>query len=512
MSKKSDNLENITKNNIKVNIKYENKIDLEKKGKPEVKISELKKEMIEIKKELDTIPKETFEVFSEEQKQKNVEQTIKKWLNLQKTIKEEITLEDVIFKQQENDKENLKELFRQYYNIKINTRRNLEDIKKLKLEKDRNLPSFLVEKEVENKLRDACEPIKNLFFIIRNNYDYLTRLISLINQEDYSKNSEKINSLVELFNNQFYENILIPNPEQQELLLLIYKLLEEEIIPMAGVCPKEFLNNKSFSGKLLSSYSQRQEIIGYISMLINPTILSIENSPEECFELSINEIKKYLKRLENQTNYNIINYNSINNHSIGCTQSLEMRNDRNNFNDFNNPNYLKNYLCDKIPKTKIKFKNNFELEAEIEKDDEEIKFTSKDDDDLYDSEYNLINFKNKRRTVTQQRTLFFGNKDNDYNNEYKYDLTKNRLFEKISKENNPELKQFYIKHLEQINNNPKKFTNEGIITILENEDKKQQIISKFRANFLIIRKLIEGLLQKFIDRIITLPYQIRCIW
>ena len=476
--------------------------------KPEMKISELKKEMRDIKNELAQNPKPAVEELSEEQKQKNAEQIIKKWLNLQKVIKEEITLEDVIIKQQENDKENLKDFFRKYYDMKINTRRNLEDIKKLKLEKERNLPTFQIEKEVETKLRDACEPIKNLLFIIRNNYDYLTRLISLINQEDYSKNPEKINSLVELFNNQFFENILLPNPEQQELLILIYKLLEEDIIPMAGVCPEDFLSNKSFSGIFLSSYSQRQEIIGYISMLINPTIVSIDNNPEECFDLSINAIKKYLKKLENQTNSSI---NIITNRSsITNTKSLDMN--RHSSYDFQSPNYIKNYLFEKIPKTKIKFKNNFELEAEIEKDDEEIKFVSKDDDDLNDSDNNLANFQKTRRSVVQKRTMFFGNKENECNNEYKYDLTKNRLCEKINKEIDPELKQFYIKHLEQINNYPNKYTNEGIVKILESEEKKkQEIIKKYRENFLFIRKLIEELLQKFVDRIITLPYPIRCI-
>ena len=367
--------------------------------KPEMKISELKKEMRDIKNELAQNPKPAVEELSEEQKQKNAEQIIKKWLNLQKVIKEEITLEDVIIKQQENDKENLKDFFRKYYDMKINTRRNLEDIKKLKLEKERNLPTFQIEKEVETKLRDACEPIKNLLFIIRNNYDYLTRLISLINQEDYSKNPEKINSLVELFNNQFFENILLPNPEQQELLILIYKLLEEDIIPMAGVCPEDFLSNKSFSGIFLSSYSQRQEIIGYISMLINPTIVSIDNNPEECFDLSINAIKKYLKKLENQTNSSI---NIITNRSsITNTKSLDMN--RHSSYDFQSPNYIKNYLFEKIPKTKIKFKNNFELEAEIEKDDEEIKFVSKDDDDLNDSDNNLANFQKTRRSVVLKK-------------------------------------------------------------------------------------------------------------
>ena len=51
------------------------------------------------------------EIISEEQKQKLVEKIITKWLNLQKIIKEEITLEDVIIKQQQDDTDNLKSFF-----------------------------------------------------------------------------------------------------------------------------------------------------------------------------------------------------------------------------------------------------------------------------------------------------------------------------------------------------------------------------------------------------------------
>ena len=134
------------------------------------------------------------EEISESQKQKKMEQIIKKWLNLQKTIKEEITLEDVIIKQQENDANNLKSFFKKFYEIKLNTRRNLEEIKKLKLEKNDNGNTlFIIEEEMEKNFKDACEPTKNLLFLLRNNYDYLIRIISQINQEDFVKNSDKIN-------------------------------------------------------------------------------------------------------------------------------------------------------------------------------------------------------------------------------------------------------------------------------------------------------------------------------
>ena len=64
-------------------------------------------------------------------RQEKVEKIIQKWLMLQKTIKEEITLEEVIIKQQNDDFDYLKNLFTEYYETKIQSRKQFEIIKKL---------------------------------------------------------------------------------------------------------------------------------------------------------------------------------------------------------------------------------------------------------------------------------------------------------------------------------------------------------------------------------------------
>ena len=403
-----------------------------------------------------------------------VEKTIDKWLNLQKTIKEEITLEDVIIKQQETDKENLKSFFVQYYNIKSHTRKNYTDIKKLKLdEKQTNEIEYKIKADLSD-FHTATEAIKNIFFIFRNNYDYLTRLLSLITPEDFKKNLDNITSLVDLLNNTFYENILIPNPEQQELLILIYKLLEEQIIPMGGVCPQNFLKDDTFVGIFLSSFSKKQEIIEYFSMLLNSLILSIDDDDQkECYDMSINNIVKSKNTTEKKKDIKI------------------------------------EELFDKIKKIKIKFKNSFELEAEKEKEDE-MKF-SLDNDNSDDFENNKDYNKNSR---TQNDNIKLKDKDNEYNNEYKRELTQNELMEKIMKENNPELKLVYIKLLEKTNYNPNKYTYEGLIKILRVEKEKEKnknVVGNYKENFIFIRDTIEKLLQLIIDKIITLPYPLRCI-
>ena len=204
---------------------------------------------------------------SESKRKKMIEETVQKWLLLQKTVKEEITLEDIIKKQQENDTNKLREYIREYYDLKIKSRKIYEDIRNLKTyeekkQKDNNnekqeIKEYYIENEEDKVLTDACEPIKNLLFLFRNNYDYITKLISLI---DYQDEKEQIESLVELLCNQFYNNILIPNPEQEELLILIYKLLEEEITPMNSASIDEFMHDSTFLGKFISSFMKRQEL------------------------------------------------------------------------------------------------------------------------------------------------------------------------------------------------------------------------------------------------------------
>ena len=151
---------------------------------------------------------------------------------------------------EEEDYNKLQTFYLDYHDTKLRLRKNREDIKKLSIN-DKNNKEIEVDREGAGRiLVDTYEPIKNLLFIFRDNYDYVTRLISLIDEND---DPDKVDSLVELFCNQFYDNILIPNPEQEELLILIYKLFDEEIRSMNSALIDDFLNESSFMGKFCTS-------------------------------------------------------------------------------------------------------------------------------------------------------------------------------------------------------------------------------------------------------------------
>ena len=500
-----DNLDESYKKDIKTDDYLDTNLNLETITRSEFKISDIKKELTDIKqKEILSQYVKPFkgieEDISEDKKVTDMDQIIKKWLSLQKTIKEEITLEDVIIHQQTSDTENLKRYFKSYYDIKLQKRKNFEDINELNMgnEDYLELPTFEIQEQVEKKLKDACEPIKNLLFTFRNNYDYLIRLLSLINQSDFSsENRKKINSIVELFNNQFYENILLPNPEQQELLILIYKLFEEEIISMGAACSDDFLNNNSFLGIFLSSYSKRQEIIGYISNILNPIIFHIDNNESECIDMSITSIKRDIDKSEKEDkDKEKLNYSS---------KKLDK------IDNAKGPRAIKEFLLGKIPQTKIKFKKNIELEAEKENEDDMKAFISKDDNEVNYSDTNVVNYNRRtRRTLTEKSKFFFGKDINEYDKEYLYEINKEKLFKKLREENDTDLKEFYTKLIELINNDSKKFSNEGILKILDSE-KKEMVIQNYKKNFLFIKEMIELILQTIIDKIITLPYPLRCI-
>ena len=403
--------------------------------------------------------------LSNSNRQKNINSVIEKWFLLQKTIKEELTLEEVISKQQKIDLEQLKTYFKEYYKNKLEIRRILEQIKKIENNDENITKKVNMERELEHIFLDISEPIKNLLFLFRTNYDYIITLTSLI--ADYD-DEDKISSLVELFCNQFYENILIKNTEKEELLILIYKLLEKEVITMNFASIDEFLSDDSFLGKFISSFLKRYELKHFLSSLINPFILNIDNSKGDDYcGMSLVKINEYINE-------------KINNGSLIKEKVT---------NDIN----IETILFENIPKSTIYFKK--------EEDDE--------NDDLDDDE--II----EQNIFESWIKKFKDNENNkNYNNDYKIMLDLDFLDDKINKEKNTELKDFYSYELEQITYDPDFFSNKTLLELIkDNEfsDNLKHIVNTYKENFLFLKNTIDYFIQLLIDQVEMIPYSLRCI-
>ena len=422
------------------------------------------------------------------EQEKISEKILKKWVSLQKIIKEEITLEEVIITRYKEDFEKFKNSYDDYYETKLKFRDNFEEMKYLgKKELDDIPKNYLDRKGAHQILIDTYEPIKNLLFLFRENYDYIIKLVSLIDNKD---NKEKVESLVELFCNQFYDNIFIPNPEQKELLLLIFLLIKEEINNMDNASLDEFLDNNNFLGKFISSFVRRQEMNIYLSMLLTPLINSIENVDKECIDISLKSIQKYIIRKQKG-------------------KFKPNNNDKNILYD-----YSQN-LYNKIPKSNLVFKKNYELDMEKEEEENMVKIDSEDFDLFSDSALPKIILKNlgiNKMTINEDKNLII--KKEEYNEEYNKELNLNKLLEIVHKTKDDNFKEYIMNKINNTYLDKDLFTNKGLINCFEeykNDELKNLIIGKYRRNFLFIKKKIEYLLQSIFDKISTVPYTIRCI-
>ena len=421
------------------------------------------------------------------EKKKLMEETIQKWLILQKTVKEEITLEEIILKQQEDDFNKLKTYFQDFYELKLKTRKAYEDIRNIKLgednEKNNQIKEYYIEKDIETVLLQLVQPIMNLLFLFRNNTDYIIKLISLI--DPTQDEPEQIDSLVELFCNQFYDNILIPNPEQEELLILIYKLLKYEIGSMNSASTDEFLHESTFLGKFIVSFMKRPELNNFLSILLNPMINSIENkSQEDCLNMSLFAIQNFIRK------------DLINKHESINLYDIKIDEDKFWFNT--------------IPKTSIHFKKNLQIEAEKAEENRKIIYSMESNNEKEDKS---LKEKNKKILGDNQKKI--NEEKNKFNNEYNEYLTQDKLIKKFEQTNdNQDLKDFYEYQLEQINDDTDIFSNKGLIEVLNEEcflEEKNQITMKYIKNFLYIQEMVDNIIQALIDKLTSIPYTVRCI-
>ena len=400
-------------------------------------------------------------------KNENVDEIIEKWLKLQNIIKEELTLEELISKAQKNDFEQLKKYFKEYYKNKLEIRKILEEIKCIENNGEKTIKKLNMERELEHIFLDISEPIKNLLFLFRNNYDYIITLVSLINEYD---DEDKIKSLVELFCNQFYENILIKNSGTEELIILIYKLLEKEINPMNFASIDEFLSDDTFLGKFISSFLKRYELKQFLTLLINPFILNIDNSKGDDY------CGMSLIKINNFVNENINN---------GYLKKEIIP------SDFN----IEKALFENITKSSIVFnKENDEIEKDEDtNNDEEIgqnmaeNWIKKFEDDIH---------------------------NNNYNKDYTINLDLDFLNNKINEENDVELKNFYIYELEQITYDPDIFSNKTIIELFKEnifKENLKNIVNEYKNNFNFLKTTIDYFIQLLINQVEMIPYSLRCI-
>ena len=465
----------------------------------------------------------------EELQQKKAEKTIKSWLEIQKIVKVLQSLEEMMDEQHKDHYTKLQGKLRELYEFKIKSRKIHDDIKFLKLNAEGNPPrerplDYHIEEKNDTILVQAETCIEKFLFILKENFDYIPRIVSLIGN---NVRREKIESLAELFCNQFYDNILIPNPEQEELLICIFKLLELEINKMHSSNVEQFLNDSSFVGTLLTVFSKQYDLNIFLSDLLNNTMFKIENKTDGCLDISLYAIQRSFireekKKKEGEKEKEKENKKEKKEKKTEEKEKKENEDEKKEKKERMEDKMKRFQLIDEtfktdIKRTEIDFKNFNQLEAEIEKenlqdienaDNVDKKIETEKENETKNEIIEIKLEKDEKKTEDKKEEKKEEKTEND-------DLTFENLVKKIKEvNNNQNLKAFYLHLLNQITDDPNTFCKEKFIEVIKNEayaHDAERLINKFKENINFVREQVENLLQTLFDRLTAIPYPVRCI-
>ena len=366
-------------------------------------------------------------------------------------------------KQLEVNHQSLLDAYFDYYKAKLSSREHFENI--IKIDNDQyEYDHFVIENNAELILKDSFNPIQNLLFLFRSNPHYITTLVSILDEKmahDAAKTNPSLDSIVNLFCHQFYDNILIPNPEQEELLILCYLLLQKEINGMNNASVSSFLDESStFTGKFIKSFTKKTELKTFLSKTLGDLILEIDGE-DQLITLSPSSIKRSLNKKKEPVSR--MTYNKrLDDIDIDLDRTILKRN---------------------IPKINIVYKKPCLdlVEKDPDVEDSSIIKSVQDDNDKRD------------------KTYF-------------YEINADYLNYLIGKESNQNQKEFYLKQLSRINKNQEIFTNEKLYNIIEDTGSdKNNILKEFRKNFQFIQTKIDQIIQSLMDKLESIPYPVRCL-
>ena len=162
------------------------------------------------------------------------------------------------------------------------------DVDFFKINKEKDEKKYVLLDSPEKLFKSQTCDLKEMFFFFRNNNQMMLTLIENLPKSAFL-------NLSSFFAHFFYENIFNPTFTQEELLLLIYLLLEQVIDKISNTTsPYSFLNEK-FVLFLLKSLNRKDDIRQYLILILSELVINLENFTEGVLSVQIYKIKNQLK-------------------------------------------------------------------------------------------------------------------------------------------------------------------------------------------------------------------------
>ena len=341
---------------------------------------------------------------------------------LQMTLKEEVALTDIFFENRDDLLKKIESNCLDYYKERISIQeiydRNVENKNEGNEEKKRI--KYEVSEKPQSELPQCFDPLYKLMFYFRNSNDLTLKLI-----QNCPKDKESYEVLANFVCNYFYVNIFSSTFLNENLLTLIYLLLEKEIDLLNNEKSSfNFLDSsKSFTAVLLKHLSRRDEVKTYLENVLKKLLIStaglLPNQKNKMFiGFDINKIKIYLtkkkyalpKTQKMKETLNEILTTDIKKSRLNMTF---LNNNNKNNNEKNN----KNEDEDDIELTKEEIENNFYVQATKETFDDLLLGNEEDDDEI-----KMLNDEDDENKNQKKNNFFGGNAGHKKKREGKDDI------------------------------------------------------------------------------------------
>ena len=444
--------------------------------------------------------------------------TFEKVLKLQNLLKEISSMKIRFEKNKNQILENINKNTFNYYERKIKMKRiydycqsnNLEDYISYEL-----IPDPL--SYLEEKGRDLYKDIYNYLFLIRNNNKIMIKLIDKCDKEDYE-------NLSDYLVNFCYEDTINSSFIQEELMLLIYLILEKKIINLPNqisnnenTIPYDLFRNKdNLMYHILRSLSRKADIRNFLySILID----SLNNLQEIRNYLSLNSFFSREKRekkdddiIDNPLNKSFDNLTPERFTKIDVDQRHFSINSQKELNKLRLSSINTGEILNKEQeKNKNDIKEQIEVNHNI--NDKEIKDIFSLPENITEEELNKI-----------EVDSFFKNNNVTLN----YLQNKSKNIKTISKNNsiNSAMKDYLDLLIKDINEckeeiySNKNMTNYLKLMILnskkeenpeKSKEKNQKVIDNIKNNYKTITKIIDEIINKIKENITTVPIIIKSL-
>ena len=371
-----------------------------------------------------------------------------KWANLKFFLQDKTSLEASTNLLKTKTVEQFSSKCQDVYKKKIEIQLLNEKIRRLILQggKSASFPGSGEDFEVLNK-EDGLptDAIPEFLFMFRKNNHLMLKLIENISLK-------KVDILVPFICHYFYENFYNESMEQEEIIYLVYLLLEKEIDKLIVPSEQTFLD-EGFLAHFLNEMGRRYEIKNYFDIILNDLICCLEETHISFYSLDLYNDNLYISKNSQKNKSGSLNDD---------TKKIESKN---------------TFISNKNMKS-----SSISLAKSV-------------------APFNSFNSKNNDTELINHLP------------NVKFDSSQKYLLEQYFKEKNESVKQFLFKHIKKIREEKKPFLFDCsyMKNYLKNAGKlSQEYVDQYNIGYNIITKFITDLLTQLENDAIV-PYSIKVI-